>query len=140
MATVFTYGSLMCEDIMAAVSGFNNLHSEAAVLKGFARYAVIGEAYPAIVQDASTAVEGRIYFGVDQHGLARLDVFEGDWYTRETLAVETHEGVFVSAETYVFRDECEHLVADWHWNFEHFLKTGKQTFIDQYLGYKRLLS
>lgn len=138
MATVFTYGSLMCEDIMAAVTG-HNLDFESARLSGFARYAVRGEAYPAIVPESSATVAGRIYYGVTESGLARLDAFEGDWYLRDSVVVNTAQGRLVEAQSYIFRPEYAHFIADWPWSFEYFLEHGRQSFTDQYLGYQRLL-
>ena len=137
MATVFTYGSLMCEDIMAAVTG-SNLDFESARLSGFARYAVRGEAYPAMVRESSATVTGRIYYDVNESGLARLDVFEGDWYFRDSVVVNTAQGRLVEAQSYIFRPEYAHFIADWPWSFEYFLERGRRSFTEQYLGYQRL--
>ena len=136
MAIVFTYGSLMCDDIMAAVTG-QALASESASLNDFARYAVRNEAYPAIVPEASAKVQGRVYYDVNELVLARLDLFEGDWYSRVALEVEV-QGTLVEAQTYVFRDECRQQLADWLWDFEFFLQHGKHIFTAEYLGYQRL--
>jgi len=57
---LFTYGSLMCADIMAQVAGAQ-LQSSPAVLNGYRRYLVRGEQYPGIVADADGQVAGIVY-------------------------------------------------------------------------------
>ena len=86
MATIFTYGSLMCEDIMAAVTGQNLVFDEAHLLD-YERYAVRDEEYPAIIPKTASTVQGRVYYGVNEEGVARLDSFEGDYYQRVLLKV-----------------------------------------------------
>ncbi|CAA0081482.1 gamma-glutamylcyclotransferase family protein [Zhongshania aliphaticivorans] len=137
MAIIFTYGSLMCEDIMTAVTGQKLAFDEARLI-GYERYAVRGEAYPAIIPKTASSVQGRVYYGVNEQGLARLDSFEGDYYQRILLKVNVLDRP-LDAHSYVFRDEYRGLLADWRWDFEYFLQYGKQKFTSQYLGYRRLV-
>ena len=55
-AHCFTYGSLMCDDIMAKVAG-TPLAATPARLDGYRRSPVIGEAYPGMVSMVGEAVE-----------------------------------------------------------------------------------
>ena len=137
MATIFTYGSLMCEDIMATVTGQNLVFDEAHLLD-YERYAVRDEEYPAIIPKTASTVQGRVYYGVNEEGVARLDSFEGDYYQRVLLKVSVL-GRPLEAQSYVFREEYRGLLADWSWDFEHFLQHGKHKFTSQYLGYQRLV-
>lgn len=137
MAIVFTYGSLMCNDIMAAVTGVD-LPSDAAVIVNFARYALRGQTFPAMVAEDLARVDGRVYYDVDESALARLDVFEGDYYQRCSVSVNTSNGTRLEAQAYVLRDVYLSLLADWGWDFEHFLAHGKKDFTSRYLGYQGL--
>jgi gamma-glutamylcyclotransferase (GGCT)/AIG2-like uncharacterized protein YtfP len=139
MVNVFTYGSLMCADIMATVSGVNPL-SESALLGNYRRYAVLGEAYPALITEAGAQTQGLLYSNISDEALRRLDVFEGDYYQRCELVVALLDGRQVRAQTYVFRADYRHLVADWPWSFEHFLNVGKAKFESAYLGLQHLPS
>jgi gamma-glutamylcyclotransferase (GGCT)/AIG2-like uncharacterized protein YtfP len=133
MAIVFTYGSLMCADIMAAITGVD-LHSDVVVISNFARYALRGQTFPAMVAEESARVEGRLYYDVDESALARLDVFEGDCYQRCTVSVKTSNGTDLRAQAYVLRDSYRSLLADWDWDFDHFLAHGKKDFTNRYLS------
>lgn len=137
MAIVFTYGSLMCDDIMAGVTGLD-LPSDAAVIANFARYALRGEAFPAMVAEDLARVDGRLYYDVDESALACLDVFEGDCYQRCTVSVRKSNGTILEADTYVLCDQYHSLLADWDWDFDYFLAHGKMDFTRRYLGYQRL--
>jgi len=143
MANVFTYGSLMCADIMAAVCGENSTF-ENGVLAGYRRYAVQGEDYPGMVPAAIAKerpeVVGIVYRDVSDEGLRRLDVFEGDYYQRRSVRVQLADGEFIAAEAYIFRLQFRDLLADWPWDFEHFLASGKARFSGAYLGFQKLLS
>ena len=109
MVNVFTYGSLMCADIMATVSGVNPL-SESALLGNYRRYAVLGEDYPALIAEAGAQTQGLLYRNISDEALRRLDVFEGDYYQRCELDVALLDGRQVTAQTYVFRADYRHLL------------------------------
>ncbi|CAA0087511.1 Uncharacterised protein [Zhongshania aliphaticivorans] len=138
MTVVFTYGSLMCDDIMAAVTGSDTLLNEAAVLAGYKRYAILDEAFPAVVAEPLASVVGKVYTGVDETNLARLDAFEGEWYSRKSLQVRGVDEQSINAEVYVLRPEYSSVLAPWSWSYEYFLEHGRQAFMAQYIGYQRL--
>lgn len=137
MTDVFTYGSLMCADIMAAVSGVNS-PSEPALLRNYRRYAVLSEDYPGLVADAGAETQGLVYRNITEEGLHRLDRFEGEYYQRRDVVLELTEGKSALAQTYVFRSEYQYLLADWPWSFEHFLNVGKSRFNSDYLGFQKM--
>lgn len=139
MSHVFTYGSLMCADIMSAVSGVNTV-PESALLGNYRRYAVLSEDYPALIAEAGAQTPGLLYRNISDEALRRLDVFEGDYYQRCERVVALLDGRQVRAQTYVFRTDYRHLVADWSWSFEHFLNVGKAKFESAYLGFQHLPS
>lgn len=137
MADVFTYGSLMCADIMSAVCGHDS-RSEPARLVAFRRYAVLDENYPGLIEDAGAECHGVLYRDISEQGLRRLDVFEGEYYRRQNVVITYGNESNGSAQTYVFRPEYRHFLADWPWSFEYFLAVGKSQFTRAYLGFQKI--
>ncbi len=137
MNALFTYGSLMCEDIMFRVAGDCEVAGE-AVLDGFRCLAVCNEEYPAIAPCENAATRGVLYRAIAADGWRKLDDFEGEMYERRSVTVRLISGETVSADTYVFRVEFHHLLTDLDWRFETFLKQGKQRFIEKYIGFERI--
>jgi len=133
----FTYGSLMCADIMAAVCGFTPEVS-AAVLPGYARHAVRDEDYPAIVAESSRQVAGRLYAGINASAWERLDSFEGNQYQRQLVQLRLDDGRSIDAWTYVFRPQYRSLLLPGDWDFDAFLREGKQRFEARYLGFRQI--
>jgi gamma-glutamylcyclotransferase (GGCT)/AIG2-like uncharacterized protein YtfP len=131
--TCFTYGSLMCEDIMSSVAGMT-MQGEPATLQGHARHPVRDEDYPGMVPDARGRVEGRLYRGLSEGALVRLDRFEGDMYERRQVRVLSRQGV-TPAWTYIFRPAFVHLLMVGDWSFESFLREGKARFERRYIGF-----
>jgi gamma-glutamylcyclotransferase (GGCT)/AIG2-like uncharacterized protein YtfP len=133
----FTYGTLMCADIMLTVGG-RGVTGEPATLAGFARRAVRDEDYPGIRPDADASVEGVLYRGIDTTALARLDAFEGEQYRRETVEVTVADGSRATADTYVIRPEYAALLLPVDWDFDAFLAAGKSRFQSRYMGFSRI--
>jgi len=133
----FTYGSLMCDDIMAAVAGLRAA-AVPARLDGYRRSPVIGEHYPGMVPAAGDKVEGVLYLELPDTAWARLDAFEGDEYRREQVSVACADGRIETAWTYVFKPEYAARLAAGTWDFERFLETGKARFEARYLGFDSL--
>lgn len=132
----FTYGSLMCEDIMSSVAGMT-MFGEPGTLHGHARHPVREEDYPGMVPDAHGQVEGRLYRDLTEAAFARLDRFEGEMYERRRVQVHAGQGV-VAAWTYIFRPEFAHLLLAGDWCFESFLVVGKTRFERRYMGFAAL--
>lgn len=63
MRHLFAYGTLMCDDIIAEISG-SLLSHVSATLRGYRRMCVKGEHYPALVPEAGGSVEGVLYLNV----------------------------------------------------------------------------
>lgn len=85
-ASVFTYGTLLFPEVMAAVAGRAYV-AEPATLRGFARVCVAGEVYPGAIEQADGTIAGAVYRDVDEQGVLRLDRFEGALYERRRVAV-----------------------------------------------------
>ena len=93
--------------------------SESAVLAGFARSMVRGEAYPGIAPAAGARTPGTLYAGVDPASLAALDRFEGGLYRRCEVRVEAAGGAR-SAFAWVVREEHRHVLTGEPWDRARF--------------------
>ncbi len=104
--TLFTYGSLMFEEVWRPLVPQARA-SMRAELPGYRREAVAGEPYPGIIADPGALTEGRVYFGLDAADLERLDRFEGADYERVTVQLlirgPADSAVPITAQAYVFR-------------------------------------
>jgi gamma-glutamylcyclotransferase (GGCT)/AIG2-like uncharacterized protein YtfP len=137
MQDLFAYGTLMCEDILHEVTGFQ-LPAVPGTLKGYSRRPVRGEHYPALVPHEDGRVEGLVYRHVSPLAWERLDRFEGEMYARESVQVGLEDGTSLMTVTYVARPEYRGQLAHGDWDFGEFLRTGKVAFKRGYRGYGAL--
>ena len=87
--------------------------------------------YPGIVHSPGSTVRGTFTTGLTDADIWRLDIFEGDQYTREIViprilaetgdedGSERVEGEEVEAETYIFTAPADEL-EDREWDFAEF--------------------
>ncbi len=135
---ILAYGTLMASDIMRDVSG-GTWESTVAVLEGYQRRGVRDEKYPGIVRSDEGRVEGVLYLNISEHAIHRLDLFEGEMYSRQQVSVRRKiEGGLVEAMTYVVKPEYAHLLTERSWDFQDFVKSGKKQFQELYKGYDSL--
>ena len=108
-----------------------------ARLFGYLRRQIRGEAYPALVPGtADDQVDGVVYLDVGQRDAARLDRFEGVYYSKKKEICFLPDGSRVSAWVYVFKDEYADLVEPQTWDPKWFEKTGIHFFMAAYQGYR----
>jgi gamma-glutamylcyclotransferase (GGCT)/AIG2-like uncharacterized protein YtfP len=134
---LFAYGTLMCDDIMRSVAGCALSHTH-AVLRDYRRFSVKGEDYPALVASEGGLVEGVVYHDIPDTAWLRLDRFEGEMYERRFVNVVLADGMTETAHTYIIRFEFEGRLDSTEWDFEAFLRSGKNRFETQYPGYGAL--
>lgn len=125
---VFTYGTLLFPDIMAAVTG-RMFARIPATLEGYARYRVAGEPYPGITPARRARVPGVVYRGIDPASLDRIDDFEGELYNRERVTVVGADGTPLDVETYVVRPDWRDWLADEPWDAEIFAREWYDTYV-----------
>lgn len=146
----FTYGSLMCADIMARVCARSEalLKAEPAVLMDHARHPVRSEDYPGVRPAAGAQVPGVLYRDITPDEWLRLDAFEGADYERVRVQVWVGDALPgapqtspaasplrpVQAWVYRFRSEQAHRLLPGEWSFDSFLKEGKARFVARYAG------
>ncbi len=134
---LFTYGSLMCEDIMAEVVG-SRLRSTPATLPGYRRFLVQDEQYPGVVVTENSSVSGMLYYDISEDGWSRLDRFEGKMYDRILVTVRSADGTETVVYCYVFKPEFHHRLTTTEWDYAAFLDRGKKIFQNQYCGFKAI--
>lgn len=136
----FSYGSLMCDEIMSAVCGVapGSLLSQSARLPGYSRHPVRNEHYPGMIPDGTRNVAGIIYLNITSSAWPRLDSFEGEMYERRSVVVTLGNRSVLEADTYVFRTAFASLLEPGDWDYATFLRDGKAHFLDRYLGFGRL--
>jgi len=135
MADLFVYGTLMCADILKAVAGELPARTK-AVLRGYRRFGVRGERYPAIIAAEGASVEGVVCFDIGEESWRRLDRFEGKMYQRRLVEVKLKDWASTKkAYAYVVGKDFEDRLSPEEWSFEVFKKTGKGEFVNDYEGY-----
>ena len=134
---LFTYGSLMCEDIMTDVAGAR-LRSTPAILSGYRRYVVVNEKYPGAIPEPGCIIHGVVYHGIDADSQQRLDRFEGEMYDRSPVTVHYADGHAAVVDCYIFRSEFAHRLSTTEWDFTAFLQSGKNLFQHEYCGFKAI--
>jgi gamma-glutamylcyclotransferase (GGCT)/AIG2-like uncharacterized protein YtfP len=137
MPHLFTYGSLMCPEIMERVAGLRAV-SRPATLHHFQRSRLYHLDYPGIFALKDARVLGILYLDLPTPALQRLDDFEGDQYTRQVVDVELDDGQRHSSMTYVLQAHCQTLVTGEEWDFAAFLASGKDHFLATYGGFGKI--
>lgn len=99
---------------MAAVIGYEP-NSLAATLYGYHRFKVVNQVYPGIIEvsDASSAVEGLVYSHLSEEDMAKLDLFEGDFYSTMQVSVKLLNDTQLNAHTYVWSGDIDNLIGTW---------------------------
>ena len=133
---LFAYGTLMCQDIMLAVTGFP-FRGVRGLLRDYHRGTIRGQVYPGIVPRGGEVVEGLVYRDLPEDAWKRLDAFEGEMYYRTAVGIELDDGT-EQAQTYVVRPEFEYRVGTAPWSFEEFLESDKGFFESKYPGFHAL--
>lgn len=135
MINLFTYGSLMCSDIMFKVAGCQSDFSSAC-LNNYFRSNIRDKEYPGITARSGTMVTGVLYLNLSSEAIQRLDVFEGELYQRHFVEVVTEHQGAIEAMTYVIKPQYRDLLTDEEWSFDYFLAVGKKRFEETYFGFQ----
>jgi gamma-glutamylcyclotransferase (GGCT)/AIG2-like uncharacterized protein YtfP len=121
---VFTYGTLMFSEVWQAVVG-QQFETVEGTATGFAIYRVVNAVFPGITAAGEhDLVGGVVYLDVDHASLTRLDLFEDDFYERQTLWVDCADGPRRAAEAYVVPPQNLHVLTDEPWQRATFVVSG----------------
>jgi gamma-glutamylcyclotransferase (GGCT)/AIG2-like uncharacterized protein YtfP len=137
MTHLFTYGSLMCSDIMYHVADCRT-NFVPAMLENFQRSKMRGQEYPAIIAAPGEKTEGILYLDLPPTAILRLDTFEGEQYIRQEVIVTTEPDGPCKAMTYILHPRYHHLFTGETWNYQEFLVVGKPLFLKSYLGFRKI--
>ena len=139
MHNVFTYGSLMFDEVwQQVVSG--NYQKLNATLYGHARKAIKHEVYPALIKSAAdSSVNGIVYKDVSLKDLTRLDEFEGEYYRRETGKTELAENVIITTVFYLLKPSYHYIISEREWDEEYFKTVSMKNFLNQYFGFRSIM-
>jgi gamma-glutamylcyclotransferase (GGCT)/AIG2-like uncharacterized protein YtfP len=128
---VFTYGSLMFEDILTGVIGCP-ASCTPATLTGWQRYALKNRTYPGALPSFSpeARIEGMLWTGLSAQAIEALDAFESEDYIRKTVAVTTSSGQQTTADIYEWRWPES---VEGQWDTDTFIKQHRASFLQHHL-------
>lgn len=86
-----------------------------------------GQAYPGLVPALGAIAQGQLYRHLGAAALARLDAFEGPWYRRCRVIVETAHGR-VRAESYALTHRGRRFALASDWSIAEFRATDRLRF------------
>lgn len=132
MTHLFTYGSLMFEDVWNRLVRGNYL-SQKATLMGYARRSVKNDEYPVIFQ-ANELVEGVVYYDITEEDMITLDAFEGEYYERREVELLVKNEP-VNACVYVLKEHYFDIINPKPWSEAHFATEGIKRFLANYKGF-----
>jgi gamma-glutamylcyclotransferase (GGCT)/AIG2-like uncharacterized protein YtfP len=124
---MFVYGTLLFPALVRAVTGAS-YPQRAARLAGFARYAVHGEPFPGLIEEAGAHSDGSLLEGVGGAALDALDRFEGPQYERRRVVVQTAGGPR-GALVYVFAAAHRHRLSRERWSPEAFAASHLELYL-----------
>ena len=136
MVRLFCYGTLQSPLVMKAVTG-RAFSGQEATLNNWARYRVRHSEYPGIVPQIDSMVHGKVYWGLDEDAMKKLDAFEGDKYERVIVQVTLADGTVEEAFTYAICSDCRDMLSTDPWDFDRFLQNGLEKFIHWFVEDRR---
>ena len=92
---LFVYGSLLTPEVLHGL--LNRVPAcRPATLRGFSRWRVAGENFPAILQTPGGSVDGKLLEDLNEREMGALDYYEDEAYERLTVDVDVVGGSTVS--------------------------------------------
>lgn len=128
MSKLFTYGSLMCEDIMARVAR-GHFPATPATLSGYARQTMKKATYPGLRPQSNAVTKGIVYSQLTPQAFHHLDMFEGSMYDRIEVTVKLENKLPTSAYVYVTRAVYHRYLKKEDWDFGAFVTLHKHQFV-----------
>ena len=127
MAAFFAYGTLEIPQVFEAVTG-KHLPSTPANLGGHVRFLLAGKDYPGLIARPGAVTDGRLYLGISERCLRKLDSYEDRFYLRKRLRVQAGR-YRVWAWVYVLSPRQHHLLSDKLWDRRAFEKKCLRQFL-----------
>ena len=133
MTHLFTYGSLMFEDVWHRLVKGNYL-AQKATLSHYERRAIKNDVYPVIFPLKDASVEGVVYYDVCDEDLVILDTFEGEYYERKEVELLVKNEP-VHAAVYVLKEQYFDIIDPKPWSEALFATEGIKRFLANYKGF-----
>ncbi len=133
---LFCYGTLQSPLVMKAVTG-QAFSGKEATLNNWARFRVRGSEYPGIIRQEDSMVSGKLYWGLDEPTMEKLDAFEGDKYEQVRVQVTMADGSFEEAYVFAIKEDCKDMLSNDPWDFDRFLQNGLEKFIHWFVEDRR---
>ncbi|CAB1080112.1 hypothetical protein D1AOALGA4SA_7804 [Olavius algarvensis Delta 1 endosymbiont] len=132
MNRLFCYGTLQFPEVIQTVTG-RTYTGKSATLDGYAGYKVRNAEYPGLIRDAGSKTKGVLYENISEKDLKVLDLFEGNFYTRQLLDVVCLDGSETKAWVYVIAEHHRDILTDECWELQDFLDHGFASFMKGYV-------
>lgn len=137
MTNIFTYGTLMFEEIWSQVVT-GEYRRFPAILDGYDRKMARDEEYPVLYPHTpSSQVEGFVYLDVSDADLEKLDYFEGEYYFRKSEDVLVLESGKMPAAVYVLKEEYYSIISNKNWDPDYFKAQGIDLFKNKDDGFNQ---
>ncbi len=128
MTSLFAYGTLLVPRIWRGVVG-RDFPSIPASLPGHAIYRVKDADFPGIIPtDTDDKVPGRIFTGLDEEVITRLDAYEDDFYVRREVTLLDARGNPLESQAYVVADAFREGLSSDPWTLEWFEETALERY------------
>lgn len=125
---VFTYGSLMFDEVWRAVVARTG-PSVPGQLIGYEAWKIAGQTFPGLTPAPGRQVNGRIWQGITETELARLDGFESGIYDRQMIPVQAKDGTTLPCWVYVVRPDSRTLLLPEPWDCDEFARLHLRDFL-----------
>ncbi|WP_347839651.1 gamma-glutamylcyclotransferase family protein [uncultured Draconibacterium sp.] len=128
MANLFVYGSLLFSEIAEQLCG-QKIKTANAALKGYARFALKGADYPAMIKKQNSLVYGKVLLNLTPEAVELLTFYEGNEYEIRPLRVELANEKKINAFGFLWTGGDEYLEA-FDWDKKHFELESLQFYVD----------
>jgi gamma-glutamylcyclotransferase (GGCT)/AIG2-like uncharacterized protein YtfP len=94
---------------------------------------------PSTLDPRLNTVPGLLYLNIDAPSIERLDRFEDDFYSRQTITVICQDGSHLEAHAYIVPNERRDVLTHEIWTADEFAAHGHLAeFVARYRGFGRL--
>jgi gamma-glutamylcyclotransferase (GGCT)/AIG2-like uncharacterized protein YtfP len=126
---LFAYGTLQIPEILVQLIG-RSLPAVPAVLAGYRCFRVREKPYPAIIAQPGASVSGLLHAGVSEADLALLDQYEGEFYERQLVELQTGAGA-VPGFAYVLRTAHREQLGGEEWDLAAFQRNQLVHYLEE---------
>ncbi|EIE26750.1 AIG2-like protein [Coccomyxa subellipsoidea C-169] len=128
MSNVFVYGTLMSEEVVAALIR-RAPRQQPAKIRGYRRHRIKGFIFPAIVPaEESDEVNGLVLYGLNCEEMEVFDEFEGEEYYKTDATPILADGSQVDASVYVWQDSARHLLYG-KWDYQEWRRKHLENYV-----------